>query len=273
MQHPFDIYELTPELSSRIHQNPVPPHRHDFEELIILLGGKVEHFIDFHRQNLEGPLVIYVAEGKVHQFIPDESAVGWVIKFRNDFLPDTRFHFFSFFAETLHFNLSQGFCVSGMDSLCRLMREEITTSTPNLQAVKHLLAAILAKLESEGGERFVNPAEARSAQASLFYSFLLLLKEHYRKSEGVGFYAERLNTSVRNLNHICRTFFGKSVSEIIETRKLIEARQMLLNTGKSVSEVGYELGYNEKSYFTKVFKSKTGLTPTLFRQRMGLMIS
>jgi len=67
--------------------------------------------------------------------------------------------------------------------------------------------------------------------------------------------------------------FGKSITEIIETRKLIEARNLLLNSGKSVSEIGYELGYNEKSYFTRVFRKRTGVTPTEYREHMETAIS
>jgi AraC-like DNA-binding protein len=79
--------------------------------------------------------------------------------------------------------------------------------------------------------------------------------------------------TARNLNLITQASFGKTATEIIETRKLIEARRLLLNTEKSVSEIGFELGYNEKSYFTRVFKKKTGITPTGFREKSFALIS
>jgi AraC-like DNA-binding protein len=79
--------------------------------------------------------------------------------------------------------------------------------------------------------------------------------------------------SERNLNLICKNNFQKSVSEIIETRKLIEAKRMLLYSDKSVSEIGYELGYNEKSYFTRVFHARMEITPTRFREISRNMIS
>ncbi len=75
------------------------------------------------------------------------------------------------------------------------------------------------------------------------------------------------------MNLICKNILHKSVSEIIEMRKLIEAKNLLIYTDKSVSEVGFELGYNEKAYFTKVFKKKTGQTPTEFRDEMCKLIS
>jgi AraC-like DNA-binding protein len=79
--------------------------------------------------------------------------------------------------------------------------------------------------------------------------------------------------SVRNLNRICQGILEQSVGEIIETRKLIEAKHLLLSTDKSVSEIGFELGYKEKSYFTNVFKKKLGLTPTEFREEMKKVLS
>ena len=79
--------------------------------------------------------------------------------------------------------------------------------------------------------------------------------------------------SDRNLNLICKNNFQKSVSEIIETRKLIEAKRMLLHTNKSISEIGFELGYNEKSYFTRVFRNKTNFTPTEFREMSKDIVS
>jgi AraC-like DNA-binding protein len=53
---------------------------------------------------------------------------------------------------------------------------------------------------------------------------------------------------------------------------LTEARQLLLHSNKSVSEIGFELGYTEKSYFSRVFHKKTGLTPTEYKNKMqGLL--
>jgi AraC-like DNA-binding protein len=63
------------------------------------------------------------------------------------------------------------------------------------------------------------------------------------------------------------------VTEIIETRKLIEAKNLLLNSDKTISEIGYELGFNEKSYFTNVFKKKSGQTPSEFREEMKKLLS
>ena len=79
--------------------------------------------------------------------------------------------------------------------------------------------------------------------------------------------------SSRNLNLITKNILHQSVSEIIETRKLIEAKNLLVSTDKTVAEIGFDLGYNEKSYFTSVFKRRSGVTPTEFREEMRKLIT
>ncbi|HLT73147.1 MAG TPA: helix-turn-helix transcriptional regulator, partial [Cyclobacteriaceae bacterium] len=92
-------------------------------------------------------------------------------------------------------------------------------------------------------------------------------------NKGVEFYAEKLFMSARNLNNISHQFLQQSVSEIIETRKLIEAKNLLSSTQKNISEIGFELGYNDKAYFTNVFKKRTGQTPSEFRKEVKKAVS
>lgn len=54
---------------------------------------------------------------------------------------------------------------------------------------------------------------------------------------------------------------------------MIEAEKLLAHTKKSVAEIGFELGYNDKSYFTRVFRTKTGKTPSEFREEVAALLS
>lgn len=75
--------------------------------------------------------------------------------------------------------------------------------------------------------------------------------------------------SSRNLNLICKSILQQTVTEIIENRKLTEAKSQLTYTDKQISEIGY----NEKGYFTRVFKKQTGKTPSEFREEMKRILS
>ena len=142
-----------------------------------------------------------------------------------------------------------------------------------MDTVRHLTEGLLSMVDAERKRNLPIENVAKVSQIATFNNFLRILEENFRRDMGVSFYAEKMNMSERNLNLICKNNFQKSVSEIIETRKLIEAKNLLLHSEKTISEIGFELGYNEKSYFTRVFHAKMGVTPSRFREMTKAMIS
>jgi AraC-like DNA-binding protein len=152
-----------------------------------------------------------------------------------------------------------------------MMQDELNQANPDLSVVKHLLSALFIMIESERNKG--EPEDStETSQNSTFTNFLSILEQNFKRNEGVEFYAEHLFMTSRNLNQITQKLVQQSVSEIIETRKLIEAKNLLTTTDKTIAEIAYEIGYNEKSYFSKVFKKKSGQTPSEFRQEMKNLI-
>lgn len=273
MDKPFLIYKLDAATIGEIVKDPPAPHRHEYEELIVLLEGSPEHYIDFKRQTIPAPAIIYVSKGKIHQFMPDINTRGWLMQYQNEFAPQSNFQFYSHFADTIHYSLSQNVCHNKLDTLCSLIYEEFSTQQKKYQVIKHLLMALLAQIETEHSIEVEKKKNVGNSHTSTFDKFLKLVETNYKQAESVQFYADQLNTSARNLNLICRSVFDKSVSEIIEDRRLIEAKQLIVSTDKTISEIGFELGYNEKSYFTRVFSKREGITPTEFKRKAVEILS
>lgn len=273
MNVPFKIVKLTKEFVEPVLLNPIPSHRHDHEELLIITHGNPVHYLDYTKEVLQSPVIAYVAQGKVHNFLPDADTQGWVIRYKNELVPDSRFHFYSNFLDQVNYRLSEDYCSTTLHSLCEIMLKEYLQEPVNYQVIRYLLSALLTRLETDSKKEYLDTSISNRSQVVTFNNFLKILEFNYMRPEGADFYAEKLNMSTRNLNLISQSVFGKSITEIIETRKLIEARNLLLNSGKSVSEIGYDLGYNEKSYFTRVFRKKTGVTPSEYREKMHTDIS
>ena len=55
---------------------------------------------------------------------------------------------------------------------------------------------------------------------------------------------------------------GRSPVELLRTARLQRARQMLLTTDKTISEVAYDVGFSAPSYFTKCFRDEFGISPS-----------
>lgn len=273
LTEPFTIFPLTKELVANYLQGKFKNHRHDYEEILVLQTGSPQHFIDFTKETLQTPVVVYVAKGKLHQFIPDAHTTGWVIRYQGELLPENRFNFYSNFLDTIHYRFQTNECLNQLITLCTLMQQANAHEHPDMNFIIHLLSAFLSRLEAENKRNLHADHGTGSNQLVTFNNFLKIVEENYKRPVGVDFYAEKLFMSVRNLNNITKAVFGQSVSEIVENRKLIEAKKLLTHSALSVSEIGYELGFNEKSYFTRVFTKKVGMNPSGFRTEMQAMLA
>jgi len=276
MTETFKIFQLFPEDVDRIQASENEPHTHDYEELLIGVEGKLEHFIDFESTKMDAPFVSFVTKGKVHRVIPylkDGKCNIWAIRFKSEFIPETTFQLYAYYHNNANIPLPAGRCFQRMETICVLLQEESLEPNPDYSIIRHLLSALFTMVEAHRKKLEPDQSQLVKTQSSTFKTFLLTLEENFRRPEGVDFYAEKLFMSSRNLNIICHNIMQLSVSELIETRKLIEAKNLLIATDKSIAEIGFELGYNEKSYFTSVFKRKAGMTPSEFRKEMQQLIS
>ena len=273
MDIPFKIVKITKEFVEEIKSRQEGAHFHNFEELIIVTEGSLEHYIDFQVEIVKSPAASYVSMGKMHRIVEHEDLRGWVINYQNEFIPDSKLNFYSNFNSATSVQLSPDVCTHRFVTLCRIINDEYNQENPEFNTIRHLTTALISMIESERSRNMPIENTMKPSQITTFNNFLKILEENFRRDEGVGFYADKMNMSERNLNIICRNNFQKSVTEIIETRKLIEAKNLLIHSEKSVSEIGYELGYNEKSYFTRVFRSKISVTPTEFREMTRAIIS
>ena len=276
MDQLFQIFNLGKEEAVNIAASLDEPHAHEFEELIVGIEGELEHFIDFKTETFRSPFISFVTKGKVHRVKPiigENNFNIWVIEFKSEFIPDTTFQLYSYYHDHANLTMKQGECFNRMVTLCEMMFYETQQPIPDYAVLRLLLSTLFTMIESERKKSAEADKRLYSTQNITFKNFLNILEENFRRPEGVDFYAEKLFMSARNLNLICHNILHKSVSEIIETRKLIEAKNLLISTSKTISEIGYELGYNEKAYFTNVFKKKTGQTPSEFRDEMCKLIS
>lgn len=267
----FNIFKVDAEEAKRIAELPDEPHNHNFEELLIGIEGELEHFIDFKTSRIRAPFVSFVTKGKVHRLIPkafEGKCEIWGIRFKSEFIPETTFQLYSLYHNQANIELKKDTCFQRLVTICQMMYDETQQENIDYAIIKQLLSTLLTMIESERRKTLSTDDASQKTQQISFGNFLSILEENYHRPEGVEFYAEKLFMSSRNLNIICHNILEQSVSEIIETRKLIEAKNLLISTDKTVSEIAHELGYNENSYFSKVFKKKSGQSPGEFRKEM-----
>lgn len=274
MDELFEIYKLEAAQAEKIALQPNDPHTHEFEELLVGVEGQLEHLIDFRTETFNAPYISFITRGKTHRVKPmliNGRCSIWVIRFSTDFIPGTSFRLYSLYHDSSNMEIADKEYFRRMELMCEMMHSEMNRETPSLNVVRDLLKALFTMIEVEKEKSAATGS--MGSQNTTFKNFLAILEENFRRPEaGVEFYAEKLFMSSRNLNIICQNIINMSVSDIIENRRMIEGKNLLSYTDKTISEIGYELGYNDKSCFTNVFKKTSGVTPSQFRQQMKALI-
>ncbi|HKL34411.1 MAG TPA: AraC family transcriptional regulator [Tangfeifania sp.] len=82
----------------------------------------------------------------------------------------------------------------------------------------------------------------------------------------VAFFADELHLSANYFGDLIKKETGKSAKEYIQNKIIDLAKTKTFNTGKSVNEIAYELGFKYPQHFTRLFKQRVGMTPKEFRQ-------
>ena len=266
-QEKFQIFRITPKIIAQFHENPSGPYRLNFHQIIILVNGSASQLIDGEVLNINAPTVLLIAREKIHSFIPDRFAKGWVILFTDEFLKTSSSNLFSQFFQLSNIPVKSDGFLKKITSITEMMFNcKGGKYTKRLVFIRHLLAAMLVVLEEMKKELLMDEPFKESKNYNVFNSFLKLLENNYKQEHSVGFYTSNMHISNRKLSEICKEILGKTTSQIIEERRIIEAKRLLLYSKFNAQQIAYELGFQDHSYFTKVFKRHTQKTPLRYRQ-------
>lgn len=102
-------------------------------------------------------------------------------------------------------------------------------------------------------------------QNNLVRNFNYLVETHFREKHTVAEYADLLFKSPKTISNVFKKLGEKSPLQFIQKRILLEARRLLWYSQKDVSEIAYEIGFNDIQTFSRFFKNQQGLSPTQYR--------
>ncbi len=95
--------------------------------------------------------------------------------------------------------------------------------------------------------------------------FNFLVEKHFREKHKVSDYAALLNITPKSLSNLFKKMGSKTPLQYLQERRLLEARRLLRYSSKSISEVGYELGFIDVQSFSRFFKNNEHQSPNDFR--------
>jgi len=95
-------------------------------------------------------------------------------------------------------------------------------------------------------------------------SILRYIEENYRTASLTEI-ADELSQSVYQLSRLIKEQTGQTFKELLQTKRLNQAVYLLTSTALSVEDIISAVGYENTSYFHRLFKNKYGMTPKAYR--------
>lgn len=141
--------------------------------------------------------------------------------------------------------------------------------------------------EKEGGDAFLR-AEMRLLLAEIFTRFftnftqdkktkaplwLVFACEKMREkdnfTEGMSAFLRLCGKSYEHADRCLKKYYGVTASEMINSLRINYAKNMIINSSLSISDICYDSGFSNLSWFYTLFKQSLGMTPGAFRKRYG----
>ena len=255
-------FELLPDLGEW-----EQPERHDRHSFFLLEKGRVTMEIDFQQYEIHSPSVIYMHPDQVHRIIAFENVTvcAWAtnnedlnpeyLKLLEDIMP----------AAPLPLHPEAYALLAEAASLCikfaERKKDQLYHSLLHNQ-VNTLVGLVIAPYLEKSA-----PADKLTRAEVVTKAFREALSLDFKQLKRPAEYAEKLNLSIPYLNECVRNTTGFSVSHHIQQRVMLEAKRLLFHSDQSLKEIAATLGYDDYTYFSRLFTKVAGMAPLNFRNK------
>ncbi len=256
-----------------------PKHSHDYIEIIYMCQGQTTHIINEENTVVlkEGDL-LFLGKNTSHEILPaaeEDIAVNFIV------LPE----FFNRTFELLQDeNAIRDFLVGSLQqngqvddyiyfhvadllpvqNLIENMIWSLLHKQPNVRSINQTTMGLLILQLSNYTER-MEASKPKQEQQEFVYTILRYIEEHY-KDGTLTELAELTNQSVTGLSRQIKKECGKNFKELLQQKRLNQAAFLLSTTKLSVEEIIAAIGYDNTSYFHRIFMERFGMTPRRYRQ-------
>ncbi|MFN8394544.1 MAG: helix-turn-helix transcriptional regulator [Bacteroidia bacterium] len=256
----------------RLSKLPVPPVRSTGHTLIWLTHGEANMKVGYEACRAVAGECLFVAAGKVFSYDRLEDNEGFLLHWEDGFIaaelgqsPLQTFDFLNVWGNAVIHPDSQA--TDLITGLCGRLLGIFQAAPKDETRLKAHLISLLHELAHADGPATSQPSPAAVA---LTKRFKALLYQNCRSLHQVAEYADRLAVSPNHLNKAVKQITGKSPSRWIDEAIVLEAKVLLLQTQLNIGEVAAEVGVTDASYFSRLFRKFTGITPAQYRSRIDL---
>lgn len=254
-----------------------PKHKHNFAELVYMCEGKTTHIIGDKRIELcEGEL-LFLSQNSIQEILPageNDIAVNLIIRpqfFEKvlKLLGSTNNLISEFLIGCLGGNTSADFLhfkVSGILPVQNLMENMIwslTNNQPNKRSINETTMSLLFMQLLNLTDKIDIGKD--SPEEKIFIKVLDYIEKNYRDGS-LSALSDELGIEISALSRVIKKISGLTFTELMKKKRLNQACWLLKNTKFSIDEIALNVGYENKSYFYRIFEEIYGKTPSAYRK-------
>lgn len=249
------------------------PHKHNFFLSVLFTEGSGIHEIDFDRYSIKPGSLFFLKPGQTHYWNFDKNPKGYIFFHSQEFYDLNfsmnrldQFPFYYSYKNPRNINLND----SDIDIIKPLFRNINSEYQLSLPLKNQKLASLLNLTYIELTRLYNSYNTVKKIESRTYLNTLNILEKtiekYYKTEKSATFYATKLNISSKHLNRIVKTILDKTTTALITERVLLESKRLIIHSKNNLTQIAQILGYEDYAYFSKVFKSKTKMTPLKFKK-------
>lgn len=256
-----------------------PRHTHNYVEMIYMCSGQTTHMIDETRLTLHTGELLLLNQHASQEILPagrEDIAVNFII------LPE-------FFDQTLTMlgsepGLLRDFvvgCLQSLNSPVSFLHFKVADVLPVQNLVENLVWTIIHGVQNK---RLMNQVTMgllflqllnhmdkletsdNSYEQEILMNVFQYIEEHYRDGSLTAL-ANQLNCEFTWLSKTVKRLTGSTYTDLVQKKRLNQACFLLRSTALSVTDISMAVGYDNFSYFHRIFKKELGISPWAYRVR------
>jgi len=243
-------------------------HRDDCYSFLLVEAGNGSMDVDFVSIALPVSHIYYLIPGQIHHNIQTYDSNTWYISVNPTLVPKNYREVFDgnlLLQQPLQLDPD---LFTQFQNLINLLNGQFNSDeySPFYSQLVHSLLDALLCMYAKVYESADKPNQKSSRIFQITQRFKTLLLENIKKEKSPSFYAMQLNISETYLNDAVKGITGFTVTYWLMNEIMLEAKRLLIYSQLSVKEIANHLGYEDHTYFSKLFKKQSHTTPTDFRK-------
>lgn len=246
---------------------------------IFLFEGKGDFSVDFINYDFDGFTILFLSPYQNFRWQGTDDVEIRLLQFHGDFYC-IEYHKQEVACNGLLFNniyLQPHIRVAAdiyteIVNVLGKMAEESAICNPYSEAVLRTYLQLILALCSKEKSKQLEIVDGTKKLSIEILDFQNLIEEYFKTERSPAFYASKLAMTSGTLSKKIKKEFGKTPTQLIQERVVLEAKKLLHLTQKSVKEIAFELNFKDEFYFSRYFKKSVGFSPLHYRENVGISI-